>query len=409
MNLELRKIREQFPILNVKREKPLVFLDNASTTQKPLRVIEAESNFYESMNANVHRGVYELSEKATLAYTKAHELVADFIGAEAQEEIIFTKNSTESLNLLAQSLTKTLKPKDRILLSVMEHHSNLVPWQVAAKEKDLILDFIGLDEQGKLDMNDLKKKLKLKPKIVSVTQMSNVLGTINPIKEISKLAHEVNAIIITDAAQSVAQMPIDVQDLDVDFLVFSSHKMYGPTGIGVLYGKKELLEKLEPVLFGGDMVKEVTLNSASWNDLPWKFEAGTPNIAGGVAFGEAIKFLKEIGMEKIQEHEQKLNEYLISKLRENQNIKLLGPTNPKDRGGVFSFKIENVHSHDLASLLDESGIAIRGGSHCAQPLLKYLGINECPRISFGITTTIQELDYFWKNFLESVKKAGGKI
>jgi len=410
MSSNFKKIIEQFPILDKKESGGnLVYLDNASTTQKPLRVIEKESEFYKKMNANIHRGVYKLSEEATAEYTKAHQLAADFINADSFEEIVFTKNSTESLNLLAMSLTRKMKSKDRILLSVMEHHSNLVPWQMIAKEKDLILDFVEIDDQGKLDMNDLERKLKLHPKIMSITQMSNVLGTINPVKEISRLAHQAGALVIVDAAQSAARMPVNVKDLDVDFMTFSSHKMYGPTGVGILFGKKQLLEKMEPVLFGGDMVKEVSFSSASWNDLPWKFEAGTPNIAGGVAFSEAIKFIEEVGMEKIREHELELNGYMISKLQSNKNINFLGPIEAKERGGVFSFVVKGVHSHDLASLMDEKGIAIRGGNHCAQPLLNYLGINECPRVSFGITTTKQEIDYFWDSFVAAIKKIGGRL
>lgn len=383
-------VREQFPILARRvHGQPLVFLDNASTTQKPRRVMDAEKSFYETSNANVHRGVYALSEEATAAYVAAHEAVARFINA-APEEIIFTRNATEGLNLVASWAASRVQPGDEILLTAMEHHSNILPWQRLARQRGASLVFAELTPDGLLDLDDLRQKLARRPKLLSLTHVSNVLGTVNPIADIVRLAHAYKVPVVVDAAQSVSRLPVDVRAWDAEFVVFSGHKMYGPTGIGVVYGKRELLEQAEPFLVGGDMVKTVTREQATWNDLPWKFEAGTPNIAGGVGLHEAVRFLSEIGTERIWAHEQALVAHALPKLRAVPGLTLLGP---RDRAGIFSFTLDGIHSHDLASFLDERGIAIRGGHHCAQPLLQSLGLTECARASVGLTTTTSELDH----------------
>ena len=332
------KIREQFPILKKKMHgKPLVYLDNGATTQKPQRVINAEKEFYETTNANIHRGVYELSEKATAQYESAHEKVASFIGAESFKEIVFTKNTTEAINLVASSLPNEIfRDKKKILVTIMEHHSNLLPWQRLARERGLVLEFVELAQDGNLDLVDLKNKLNNQVAILAVTHVSNVLGTVNPIDRIVKMAHKVNALVLVDSAQSIARLPINVKKNKVDFLVFSGHKMYGPLGIGVLYGRRELLEKMEPFMLGGDMVTTVTRKSATWNNLPWKFEAGTPNIAGGVALGMAVDFIKSVGIPSIWQHEQELVEYVISKLLEIEGLVIVGLENVGEHLSVLS-------------------------------------------------------------------------
>jgi len=381
-------LKSDFPIL-----KNIIYLDNSSTTQKPKQVIDAITKYYEEDNANVHRGVYKLSLKATMAYEHAHEVVAKFIGAQF-EEIIFTKGTTESLNLLAYSLGKKLKEGDEIVLSEMEHHANLVPWQQLAKEKGAIIKFIPITADFRLDMNKARELITPKTKIVSVTHISNVLGTINPVKELAALAHEAGAVMIVDAAQSVPHMPINVKELDCDFLAFSGHKMCGSTGIGVLYGKKELLETMDPLLYGGDMIKEVTFEKSIWNDLPWKFEAGTPHIAGAVGLAAAIEYLQSIGMKNIQQHEQELTHYLLHKIPTLPSIQLLGPATTHDRGAVFSFALDSIHPHDVSELLDKANICVRGGHHCAMPLHEKLKIPGSTRASFYFYNTIEEVDLF---------------
>lgn len=411
---DVRALHAQFPILRrTMRGHPLVFLDNASTTQKPERVIDAEKRFSETMNANIHRGVYELSEQATAAYVDAHESVARFIGAASAKEIIFVRNATEGINLVVWTWgLANLKAGDRILLTAMEHHSNIVPWQRLARRTGARIEWVELTPHGLLDLDDLERKLtsqghseqKRRVSLLSLAHMSNVLGTVNPVREIVERAHAHGVRVILDAAQSVPRMPVDARELDVDFLVFSGHKMYGPTGTGVVYGKRELLETMEPFLTGGDMVKTVTREGATWNDLPWKFEAGTPNIAGGVALGEAARFLTELGMENVWAHEQALAEYALPKLRAVPGLRLIGPISPIGpirpmgpsggwaKAGIFSFTLDGIHSHDLASFLDTRGIAIRGGHHCAQPLLASLGLTECARASVGLYTMAEEID-----------------
>lgn len=379
-------VKDDFPIL-----KNITYLDNSSTTQKPQPVIDAITKYYQEDNANVHRGVYKLSLKATMAYEKAHEIVAKFINAQF-EEVIFTKGTTESLNLLAYSLGKTLQAGDEIVLTEMEHHANLVPWQQLAREKGLILKFIPITAEYRLDMNKAKELITSKTKIVSVTHISNVLGTINPIKELAALAHEVGAVMIVDAAQSVPHMPIDVKELNCDFLAFSGHKMCGPTGIGVLYGKKELLEKMDPFLYGGDMIKEVTFAHSTWNDLPWKFEAGTPHIAGAIGLAAAIEYLQVIGMDNIEHYEQELTKYTLQKLSTLPHLKLLGPATNHNRAAVFSFTIERIHPHDVSELLDKVNICVRGGHHCAMPLHERLNVNGSTRASFYFYTLKEDID-----------------
>ncbi|MDP3685449.1 MAG: cysteine desulfurase, partial [bacterium] len=324
------------------------------------------------------------------AYVTAHETMTRFIGASGPEEIIFVRNATEGINLIAWSwAVARVQRGDTILLTAMEHHSNIVPWQRVARARGAMLAYVELTPDGRLDLDDLRAKLAHTPKLLAVTHVSNVLGAVNPIRDIVALSHAAGVPVVVDAAQGAGRVPIDVRAWDADFVVFSAHKMYGPTGVGVVYGKHELLERMGPFLTGGDMVKTVTRESATWNDLPWKFEAGTPNISGGVALGETVRFLSEIGMEKIWEHEQALVEYAIPRLIKVPGFTLLGPT---ERAGIFSFTLEGVHSHDLASFLDERGIAIRGGHHCAQPLLTSLGLTECARASVGLYTTTEDID-----------------
>jgi len=395
---DIMNIKEEFPILKKKmRGKQLVYLDNAATTQKPSSVIFAEKEFYENSNANIHRSVYELAEKATESYIAAHSKVANFIGAN-EDEIIFTRNTTEAINLVAFSLEKKVARGKKILVTIMEHHSNFLPWQRMAERTGAVIDFVGVTSDGYLDIDDLHQKLTKDTALVAITHISNVLGTINPVKDICRLAHEVGALVLIDAAQSAARTKLDVKKIDADFLVFSGHKIYGPLGIGVLYGKQELLEEMPPFLLGGDMVKEVSKERAKWNELPWKFEAGTQNIAGAVGLSTAIDFLSNIGLDKIWAHEQELVNYIIPKLLAIDGLKIIGPKvnggQNAERAGVLSFVIEGLHSHDIVSLLDLEGIAARGGHHCAQPLMTELGIKECTRISFGVTTTKKELDFF---------------
>lgn len=380
-------MKQDFPLL----KNGLVYLDNSSTTQKPREVIKATNDFYEQQNANVHRGLYQLAEQATERYERARKEVATFIGA-SPEEIIFTKGTTESLNLLAHSLGKMLKTGDEIVLTDMEHHANIVPWQQLVKEKGIIIKFIPLTTDYRLDLQKAKEFVTSKTKIVSVTHLSNVLGTINPVQELANLAHHVGAWMIVDAAQSVAHFPINVTELNCDFLAFSGHKMYGPTGIGVLYGKKELLEKMEPFQYGGDMIREVTKEQATWNDLPWKFEAGTPNIAGAIGLAAAIRYLQQKGMENVERQGKEITSYTLEQLRHLPGFTLIGPPTTERRGPIFSFNLAGIHPHDVAQLLDHHHIAVRGGHHCAMPLMKTLGINGTTRFSCGLYTTKEDID-----------------
>lgn len=384
-------IQKDFPILQRKiNGKTLVYLDNASTTQKPNIVIDALTDYYRSINANIHRGVHTLSGEATEAYEATRTAVANFVNARDTAEIIFTRNATEALNIVAYSYGEQhVKKDDVVVVSTLEHHSNLVPWQQLCQRKDAILRVIPMNDDGTLNLDDLEKIVDEKVKIVAATQMSNVLGTIVPLEKIITAAHKVGAITVIDAAQGAGHLGIDVQKLDCDFLAFSSHKILGPTGVGIFYGKLKLLEKMPPLMFGGDMVKEVEQTNANWNDLPWKFEAGTPNIADVVAFKKALEYVQSFGFENILEHDRKLLKYARKKLKDLPNIQLYGPENG---GGILSFNVPGVHPHDVGSIVNEEGVAVRTGHHCAQPLLQRLGVNATVRMSFYIYNSEEDID-----------------
>jgi len=392
-------VRKDFPILNRRvKDHPLVYLDNAATSQKPQSVIKALSGFYETINANVHRGLHTLSDDATDAYESAREKIGSFIGCPDAAQIIFTRNATEAVNLVAASWGEPfLDAGDTIILSAMEHHANLVPWQQLSKKSGVRLQFIDLQKNGQLNMSHFARLLDDKRnapiKLVAVTHVSNVLGSINPVVQIVQMAHSAGAKVLVDAAQSIPCMPLDAGQMGCDFLVFSSHKMLGPTGIGVLYAKKELLEAMPPFLTGGEMISEVTFHSSQWAELPWKFEAGTPCIAGAVGLGAAVDYLNRIGMRAIFNHEKRLLDFAVKRLSEIENIVIYGP-GETDQTGIVSFNIKNVHPHDIAALLDEQGIAVRAGHHCAQPLMGYLNVNGTVRASFYLYNTLNEIDIF---------------
>ncbi len=390
---DVQAVREQFPILQhpIHGHK-LVYLDSAASSQKPESVIAALDRYYRETNANVHRGVYALSEEATEAYEGGRRKVARFINAKSSREVIFTRNTTEAINLVAYSWGRSnLRPGDEILLTEIEHHSNLVPWQLIGEQTGAKLRFIPVAENGTLELDTLDDLLTARTRLVAFTAMSNVLGTITPAKEIVRRAHEAGALALVDGAQSVPHLPVDVQDLDCDFLAFSGHKMCGPTGIGVLYGKRALLEEMPPFLGGGDMIRTVHLQESTWNDLPWKFEAGTPAIAQGVGMGAAVDFLAELGMDAVHEHERELTAYALEALSEVDGLTLYGPP-AEQRGGVLSFNLAGIHPHDVASILDREGIAVRAGHHCAQPLMDCLGVHATTRASFYVYNTQDEVD-----------------
>ncbi|MSP12445.1 MAG: cysteine desulfurase [Chloroflexi bacterium] len=391
--LNVEAIRLDFPILARKvNDQPLVYLDNAATSQKPDSVIQSMDFYYRNYNANVHRGIHRLSEEATLGYERSRARIANFIGARSNKEVIFTRNTTEGLNLLAYTWGESnIRQGEEILLTEMEHHSNLVPWQRLAKRKGARVRYIPVDDQGCLRMDLLDELLGPQTRLVSVTHMSNVLGTINPVAEIATRAHAVGAVVIVDAAQSVPHFPVNVRELGADFLAFSSHKMCGPTGIGALWGRRDLLEAMEPFMGGGDMIREVTYEGATWNDLPWKFEAGTPGIAEGIGFGAAVDYLSGIGMEKVHAYEQYLVSYAIEMLRSVPGVVIYGPEAAL-RGGVVAFNVDAIHPHDLASMLDREGIAIRAGHHCAMPLAGRLNVAATARASFYFYNTTEEID-----------------
>ena len=402
--MDIESIRKDFPILQRKvHNKPLVYFDNAATSQKPRHVIEAIDFYYKNYNANIHRSIHQLGEEATEKYEEAHSKVADFINADSYQNIVFTKNTTESLNLAAYSLTAGLKKDDEIVISQMEHHSNLVPWQQLAKQRILKLKFIKIDNEGDLDEESINQNINKKTKIVSITHVSNVLGTINPIEKITKIAHENNALMVVDGAQAVPHMPVDVKRLDADFYAFSGHKMLGPTGIGVLYGRKELLESMQPFLYGGEMIREVRFDDTKFNDLPWKFEAGTMNIAEGIGLAVAVGYLNKIGMKQIQSRGKELTDYAMEKLKDIDGITIYGP---KERGAVISFNVDDIHAHDVAQILDSEGVAIRAGHHCCMPLMSVLGVPATARASFYLYNTEKEIDTFI-NAIHKVKKVFG--
>jgi len=392
--LNLTSIQKDFPILEVEAHPgvPLVYLDNAATSQKPVQVIEAMDVYYRGYNANVHRGIHRLSEEATEAYESARERIARFINAPDPATVIFTRNTTEAINLVAWSWGRTnLKPGDEILLTEMEHHSNIVPWQLLAEEKGVKVRYIPFLDNGILDLTNLSDLLTKRTKIFAFTAMSNVFGTINPTKKLVAAARAVGAITVVDAAQSVPHLPVDVQDLDCDFLAFSGHKMCGPTGIGILYGKRALLEEMPPFLSGGDMIRRVTFEGSSWNDLPWKFEAGTPSIAEGIGLGAAVDYLSTVGMDAIHAHEQFITDYALEALSEVKDMQFLGPP-VAQRGGVVSFNLTGLHPHDISQVLDQDGIAIRAGHHCAMPLHQRLCIPASARASFYLYTRPEDID-----------------
>ena len=405
--MDVKEIRKQFPILDQNvNGHPLVYLDNAATSQKPVQVIEKLNDYYRHYNSNVHRGVHTLGTKATDAYENAREKVRTFINASHTEEIIFTRGTTSAINLVAASYARAnVKEGDEIVITPMEHHSNLIPWQQAAKVAGAALTYIPLQEDGSIRLDDVKKTVSERTKIVAVTQVSNVLGTINPIKEFAKIAHDNGAVIVVDGAQSTPHMKVDVQAMDCDFFAFSGHKMCGPTGIGVLYGKKEHLERMEPVEFGGEMIDFVERYDSTWKELPWKFEGGTPIIAGAIGLGEAIDFLVDIGMEHIAAHEHKLAEYALERLA---NIKGIDVYGPNERAGLVTFNLEGVHPHDVATALDADGIAIRAGHHCAQPLMKWLNVTATARASFYLYNTKEDIDRFVQA-LEITKEFFGNV
>lgn len=385
--------RREFPILSEKiNGKKLVYVDNSATTQKPKVVIDAITEYYLKYNSNVHRGSHTLANIATNKYEEVRGRVAKFISAN-KDEIVFTRGTTESLNMIAFGIEHLIKEGDEIVLSEMEHHANLVPWQEVAKRKKARLKFIPIGKDFLLDLKGIDKLITANTKIVSVSHISNVLGSINDIKSIEKRAHEVGAILIVDGAQSIPHKKIDVAKLNVDFFVFSAHKMCGPTGVGILYGKKKFLEKLRPMQYGGDMISEVKYSCSTYNEVPYRLEAGTPNIADVIAFGKAIEYLSEIGMENIENYEKILSEYFLDKISDIKGFELYGPRKAKDRGAVFSFNIKGVHSHDITEILDREGIAIRGGHHCAMPLIEMLEQNSTARISFYFYNTLDEIDY----------------
>ena len=391
---EIDVIRADFPILSRKvNGQNLVYLDNAATSQKPKQVIQALTDYYEQANANVHRGVHTLSIEATDGYELARTKVAKFINAPRSEEVIWTRNTSESLNLVAATWADAnIGEGDNIVISAMEHHSNIVPWQQLAAKKNAELRYLAAGEDGLLDVSDVDSIIDSRTKIVAVTHMSNVLGTINPVAMLAERVHAAGGVILVDAAQSVPHMPVDVQVLDADFLCFSAHKMLGPTGIGVLYGKYDLLEAMPPYMFGGDMILEVTYEDATWNDLPYKFEAGTPNIADAIATGAAVDYLNDLGMDNIWKHEQELTTYAMERVLSLDTVRVLGPQDPSLRGGVISFIHDTIHPHDLGTALDQQGIAIRTGHHCAMPLVRSFDVVAAARASFYIYNTKSEVD-----------------
>ena len=397
-------LRNDFPIFKKKiNGKELVYLDNASTTQKPYSVIDSITDFYTNYNSNIHRAVYQLAEEATELYEQSREKIANFINVRP-EEIVFTRNTTESINLIAHSWARSnLKKDDSVVITELEHHSNIVPWQILCQEIGTRLEYVGIDENGFLDLEHMKKLISSKKvKLVSLSHMSNVLGTIVPIEGIIKVAHEHGIPVIVDGAQSVPHMPVNVKNMDCDFLVFSAHKMLGPTGVGVLYAKKEFLEKMRPFMGGGDMIKEVFKFHTNYNDVPYKFEAGTPNIADVVGFGAAIDYLEKIGMENIRRHEISLTDYALESILALKYVTVYGPRDPKYRGGVISFNIADIHPHDLATIMNDHGIAIRSGHHCAQVLMQRLDVPATSRASFYIYNTKEEID----KFINAIKEAG---
>lgn len=400
---KLSSLRSLFPVLERQvHGKPLAYLDNAATTQKPLAVIESMDNYYRHYNSNIHRGVHSLSEEATTAYEGARERIARFINAASDRQTIFTRNATEAINVVAHSWGRAnLGPGDEVLITEMEHHSNIVPWQILQEQLGFTLRYVPITDGGLLDLSEVDTLLNERTKLFAFVHVSNVLGTVNPAAELVQAAHAVGALTLIDASQSVPHMPVDVQALDTDFLVFSGHKMCGPTGIGILYGKRELLEAMPPFMGGGDMIREVKMSGSRWNTLPYKFEAGTPAIAEGIGLGAAVDFLQEVGLEWIWQHEHALTSYAYERLAQVEGLRILGP-GPEQRGGLVSFTLGDIHPHDLSAVLDGDGIAIRAGHHCAQPIHDRLGIVASARASFYLYNTFEEVD----KLVVGLEKAG---
>ena len=398
--MDVKAIREQFPVLDQEvNGHPLVYLDSTATAQKPVSVIEAVNKYYREDNSNVHRGVHTLGTRATDQYEGAREKVRRFINADSSAEIIFNRGTTAALNIVASSYGRAhLKQGDEIVLTPMEHHSNIIPWQQVAKATGATLKYIPLQPDGTVALDDVRKTVTMDTKVVAITHVSNVLGTVNPIKEIAEIAHDHGAIIVVDGAQGAPHMKIDVKDLNCDFYAFSGHKMCAPTGIGVLYGKRELLETMEPIEFGGEMIDFVGLYESTWKELPWKFEGGTPIIAGAIGLGAAIDFLEDVGLEAISKHEEKLTSYTLERLSDMNDITVYGP---EERAAVVTFNIGEVHPHDTATVLDAQGIAVRAGHHCAQPLMKWLDVTATARASFYLYNTTEEVD----RLVEGLNKA----
>jgi cysteine desulfurase/selenocysteine lyase len=407
-SIDVAGIREDFPILDRKvggdfttpgegsdDDVPLIYLDNAATSQTPKQVVDTIVDYYYGYNSNVHRGIHHLSQEASSAYEEAHDRVAEFVGASGgREEIVFTKNTTEAMNLVAYAWgLEELGPGDRVVLTEMEHHASLVTWQQIGKKTGADVDYIRVEADGTLDMDHARELIDEDAKMVSVVHVSNTLGTINPVSELADMAHEVGAYLFVDGAQSVPTRPVDVEEIDADFFAFSGHKMLGPTGIGVLYGKKAILEEMSPYLFGGDMIRRVTFDDATWEDLPWKFEAGTPNIAQGIALRAAVDYLDDVGMENVQNHEEALAGYAYDRLAEFDDVEIYGPPGD-ERGGLVSFNLDGVHSHDLSSILNDHGVAVRAGDHCTQPLHDKLGVPASTRASVYVYNTYEEIDAF---------------
>jgi len=399
------KIREDFPILKrLVNEKPLIYFDNAATSQKPTMVIEALNDYYRNYNANIHRGIHKLAEEATLKYEEVREKTSKFINSMRPEEIVFVRNTTEAINLVAYAWGReNVNSDDKIILTITEHHSNIVPWQLLAREKKAKVEFIEVDKDGLLREDQMEEKIDSSTKVVSVAHASNVLGTINAVDKIGRAAHQVGALFVVDAAQTVPHMSVDVRKIDCDFMAFSGHKMMGPTGIGVLYGKKEFLNKTAPFLGGGEMISEVHTSGSSWKEVPYKFEAGTPDIAGAIGLGAAIDYLSKIGMGHVYDHEREITAYALAKMERINDLTIYGPKDANRRVGVISFNLGDIHAHDLASILDEEGIAIRSGHHCAQPLMEFLDIPAAPRVSFYVYNTKEEVDVLI-NALEKARK-----
>ncbi|HEM3683387.1 cysteine desulfurase [Streptococcus suis] len=407
--MDLERIRKDFSILDqVVNDEPLVYLDNAATTQKPQQVLDVLADYYQKDNANVHRGVHTLSERATARYEAARQKVADFIQAKSSKEILFTRGTTTGLNWVAQFAKEILQPDQEVIISVQEHHSNIIPWQQACQQTGAKLRYVTLKD-GELDMDHLRSLLSSKTKFVSLAHVSNVLGSVAPIGEIAELVHQVGAYLVVDGAQSVPHMAVNVQELDVDFYAFSGHKMLGPTGIGVLYGKEELLNLMSPVEFGGEMIDFVYEQSATWKELPWKFEAGTPNIAGAIGLGAAIDYLTEIGMDAIQAHEAELVDYVFPKLQAIPGLTIYGSQDLSKRTGVIAFNLDDLHPHDVATALDYEGVAVRAGHHCAQPLLRYLQVPATVRASFYIYNTKADCDKLVEAIIKTKEFFNGPI